>query len=44
MKKFYLSPQAESVQIDLEPCMDNASPNSSLGNLIVNDLLDEEGD
>ncbi len=37
----YLSPVTETIEMQGGPCMDVASPNGGLQNLVENELLDE---
>ncbi len=41
--KAYKAPETVTVELMGGPCMDVASPNGGIQNLITNDLIDDEG-
>ncbi len=40
-RETYISPLTETIELQGGPCMDVASPNGGLQDLITNELLDE---
>lgn len=40
-REAYISPLTETIELQGGPCMDVASPNGGLQDLITNELLDE---